>query len=123
MLEYKKQPYLVVVDYFSRYVELEKLTTTTSQDIIRPEVLFARHGIPEIVMWDSGPQYASKAFDDFASVYGFTHVTSSPRYAQANGMVEQAVQSSYWRNHKIPTWHCLATGQLHWNMATVLPNY
>ena len=94
MLEYQKQSYLVVVDYFSRYVELAKLTTTTSQDIIRHlKSIFARHGIPETVVSDNGPQYASKAFDDFASVYGFTHVTSSPRYAQANGMAERAVQT------------------------------
>ena len=90
MLEYKKQPYLVVVGYFSKCVELVKLTITTSQDIIRHlKSIFRRRDIPVIVVSDNvhGP------FDGFASEYGSIHVTSSPRYAQGNGMAEQAVQT------------------------------
>ena len=90
MLEYKKQPYLVVVRYFAKYVELAKLTTTTSQDIIRHlKSIFRRHDIPVIVVSDN----VHSPFDGFASEYGFIHVTSSPRYAQGNGMAEKAVQT------------------------------
>ncbi|GJQ81969.1 hypothetical protein Trydic_g4702, partial [Trypoxylus dichotomus] len=32
-------------------------------------------------------------FGKFASEYGFTHVTSSPRYAQSNGLVERTIQT------------------------------
>ena len=55
------------------------------------KTVFIRHGIPETVRSDNGPQYSSQEFAQFASSYRFSHVTSSPRYAQSNGHVERAV--------------------------------
>ena len=82
LLEYKKGQYLVVVDYYSRYVELAKLNSLTSADIIlHLKSIFARHGIPGYMISDNGPQYASKAFSAFSQEYGFQHITSSPYYA------------------------------------------
>ena len=89
LLEYKKGQYLVVVDYYSRYAELAKLNSVTSADIIlHLKSIFARHGIPEYLVSDNGPQYASKAFSAFSQEYGFHHITSIPYYAQANGLAE-----------------------------------
>ena len=52
--------YLLVVDYFSRYPEISKLTTTTATAVIvAMKAVFGRHGIPEIVRSDNGPQYSS----------------------------------------------------------------
>ena len=44
-------------------------------------------------MTDSGTQFSSQDFADFASSYGFTCVTSSPKHPQANGKAERAVQT------------------------------
>ena len=53
--------YLLVVDYFSRYMEVQTLTTTTSVSIMRAlKAFFARHGIPSVLVSDNGPQYSSK---------------------------------------------------------------
>ena len=53
--------YLIVVDYFSRYPEVVQLKSTTSQSIITSlKSIFSRHGIPEILVSDNGPQYSSK---------------------------------------------------------------
>jgi len=94
LLEYKGNMYLVVTDYYSRYVELAKLTCITSPSIIgHLKSIFARHGIPVAMVTDNGPQYSSSVFKEFSREYGFTHVTSSPRFAQSNGHVERAVQT------------------------------
>lgn len=86
--------YIVVVDYFSRYPEVIKLSTTTSHQIIEVlKKIFSRHGIPEIVVSDNGPQYSSREFCEFAESYAFTHVTSSPHYAQSNGHAERTVKT------------------------------
>ena len=54
---------------------------------------FARHGIPDIVMSDNGPQFKSADFIKFSLRYGFKHQTSSLRYPQANGEIERWVKT------------------------------
>jgi hypothetical protein len=50
VFELNKNDYLLVVDYFSRYPEVVKVTSTTSASIIAVlKSIFARHGIPEII--------------------------------------------------------------------------
>ena len=55
--------------------------------------VFSRHGIPETVVTDNGPQYSSQEFAAFANQYGFTHTTSSPHFPQSNGHAERAVKT------------------------------
>ena len=86
--------YLIVSDYFSRYPVVVLLKTTTSQSIITAmKSIFSRHGIPEVVISDNGPQYSSQEFADFATAYSFSHITSSPHYPQSNGHTERAVKT------------------------------
>ena len=86
--------YLLVVDYFSRYPEVIQLRKTTTQSVTNAlRSIFSRHGIPETLVSDNGPQYSSEEFRAFASRYGFAHVTSSPRYPQSNGLAERTVKT------------------------------
>lgn len=55
--------------------------------------MFARHGIPETVISDNGPQYSAEAYARFAQGYHFKHVTSSPYFPQSNGEAERAVRT------------------------------
>ena len=83
---------LVVVDYFSNYLEVESLTSVTSRSVIRVlSSLFARHGIPDVLVSDNGPQFASAEFASFTKKWSFQRVTSSPHYAQSNGKAENAM--------------------------------
>ena len=89
----KGTDYLITVDYFSRYPEVTQLRTTTSSTVINSlKSIFARHGIPETVRSDNGPQFASSEFDDFARNYQFRHTTSSPHFPSSNGQAERAVK-------------------------------
>ena len=70
--------YLVTVDYYSNFWEIDKLNRTTSNAVIsKVKSHFARYGIPSTVMSDNGPQFASEEFARFAQNYNFEHVTSS----------------------------------------------
>ena len=72
LFELKGDHYLLVSDYFSRYLEVVRLATTTSSSVIRAlKMIFSRYGIPEVLRSDNGPQYASKEFEEFAKSYGF----------------------------------------------------
>ena len=79
LFELKGATFLLVVDYFSRYVETTKLASTTSSAIISAlKSIFARFGIPEIVLSDNGPQFVSMEMKEFSELYRFQHNTSSP---------------------------------------------
>lgn len=95
LFELNKNTYLLIVDYYSRYVEVITLhKNTSSVAVIQAlKTIFARHGIPDEVRSDNGPQYHCKEFVQFAKAWGFKHTTSSPRYPQSNGEVERAVRT------------------------------
>ena len=94
LFEWHKNTYVLIVDYFSRYIEVAKMQATTSRATVEHcKSIFARHGVPEIVMSDNGPQYSSGDFASFAEEYGFTHITSSPKFPQSNGEAERAVKT------------------------------
>ena len=90
----KKSNYILIIDYFSRYIEVIKLKSTTSQSIIEAlQSVFSCYSIPETVVSDNGPQYSSNEFNTFAKRYSFTHITSSALFPQSNAQVERAVQT------------------------------
>ena len=94
LFEWKKRTYLLLVDYYSRYIEIALLSRPTAAEVITHlKSIFARHGIPELVMSDNGPQYSCDAFSEFAREYQFRHLTSSPIYPQSNGEAEHAVKT------------------------------
>ncbi len=94
LFEWKKTIYLLTVDYYSRFIEVVKLSALTSSDIIRHlKTIFARYGISEELRSDNSPQFSANEFAHFAKEYDFRHTTSSPKYPQANGEPERAVQT------------------------------
>ena len=72
--------YLLIVDYFSRWIEIAKLAGTTSDDVISQlKSIFAQNGIPEVVRSDCGPQFCSNLFSKFAETYGFQQPSISTK--------------------------------------------
>ncbi len=86
LFEWKQAIYLLVVDYYSRYIEIARLSRLTTAEVITHlKSIFARHGIPETFISDNGPQYASRNFKEFANEYEFKHSTSSPSGERGGG--------------------------------------
>ena len=84
--------YLLVIDYYSNYPEIAKLSSISSSDVIlHMKSIFARHGIPSVVVSDNATCYSSRLYREFAEEYNFLHRTSSPGYAQSNGKEERGV--------------------------------
>ena len=94
LFELNGKNYLLTVDYFSRYPEVHELKSTTSASVINHlKSTFSRHGIPEVVRSDNGPQFSSLEFARFSNSFEFQHLTSSPKYPQSNGQVERMVKT------------------------------
>lgn len=94
LFELNGATYLLVVDYFSRYIEVQKLSSTNSKSVILAlKAIFSRHGVPVTFVSDNGPQYTSREMQEFAESYGFKQVTSSPHFPQSNGMAERSVKT------------------------------
>ncbi|CAH2092466.1 unnamed protein product [Euphydryas editha] len=91
---FQKKYFLILVDYFSNFIEVCPLTNMGTHAVITAlKDQFARHGIPVELVTDNGPAYTSREFRKFCSTWCFTHITTSPYYAQANGLSERAVQT------------------------------
>ena len=95
LFTFDKKEWLVIVDHWSVYFELNQVPYTLSSTVIKSlKNQFARHGIPVTLYSDNGSQFASREFSEFASAWQFDHQTSSPHFPQSNGKVENAVKSA-----------------------------
>ena len=86
--------YTVVVDYYSRWIEILRLSYTNAACIAKLKDIIARLGISNELVSDNAPQFSSSEFKSFADQYGFTHVTSSPYLPNVYGEAERAVETA-----------------------------
>ena len=92
LFTYGSETFLVTVDYYSDYFELDLLQDATTESVIKAtKSHFARHGIADMIT-DNGPQYSSDQFAAFTREWEFQHTTSSQLHSQSNGKAESAVK-------------------------------
>ena len=92
---FNNEQYLILMDYYSRYFELERTPTKTSAAVInKMKSIFSRHGIPEKVISDNGRQFSAQEFAWFAKEWDFSHVTRGPTYPPPNGLTEKVVHTA-----------------------------
>lgn len=85
---------LVVIDYFSRYVELEIMASITAKETIkRLTKIFRVWGVPRTITLDNAKQFISTEFDEFSKFKGIHLNHTSPYWPQANGEVERQNRS------------------------------
>lgn len=83
--------YLIVMDYYSRWLEILKIKPKTSTAVIKKlKKFFSRFGILEVIVADNNP-CGNFEFKKFALDWDFTVINSSPNYPKSNGLAEKAV--------------------------------
>ncbi|GAA0159044.1 hypothetical protein LIER_15924 [Lithospermum erythrorhizon] len=81
---------VVVVDYFSKWVEAAPLQKTGSDSIVRLlwKHIITRFGVLRILVSDNGPQFESEELAQFCEKYNIEHQFSPVYYPRCNGQVE-----------------------------------
>lgn len=82
------------MDAHSKWPEIYPTTSITASRTV--EILsdiFARFGIPEIIVTDNGTQFTSEIFQTFCSSNGITHLRSPPFHPSSNGQAERFVDT------------------------------
>ena len=95
LFSWQGKDYLITVDYYSNFWEIDFLANTSSQSVVNKlKAHFARYGSPVQLVSDNGPQFTSETFRKFTTTWDIEHLTSSPGNSQANGMAESAVKTA-----------------------------
>ena len=64
--------FLVVIDAHSKWIEVSPMVTATSLTTIQQlRQMFSRFGLPDIIVLDNGPQFASSEFAKTARILAF----------------------------------------------------
>ena len=94
LLLLERQSFLIAIDYYSGYFEVQDMNSTTSTRVITVlKSWFSRHGIPMTLISDNGLPFSSEDFKAFSAEWDFHHVTSSSYHPQSNGRAESAVKT------------------------------
>lgn len=84
--------YLIVVDAYSKWLEVKPMHSTTSTRIIDAlRSTFATFGVPRILFSDNAPNFVSNEMDEFLTRNGIKHYTSAPYHPATNGQAERMV--------------------------------
>ncbi|KAJ8882296.1 hypothetical protein PR048_014098 [Dryococelus australis] len=86
--------HLVIIYYLSTWIELCQLQRGSAEEVNTAfKGVFATHGIPKLVIANHVPFWSRECLL-LTQEWGFTIVTSSPRYLLSNGMAERTVQTA-----------------------------
>ncbi|XP_058816353.1 uncharacterized protein K02A2.6-like [Topomyia yanbarensis] len=83
----------VVVDYYSRYLDvMEMKSTTASSPIEALARIFKEHTYPESIRSDNGPPFTSEQFSQYCASRNIKLVKTISYWLQMNGLVERQNQ-------------------------------
>lgn len=85
--------FLVVVDYFSRFLKvIEMRNTNAAKTIEALEQIFNEQAYPETIRCDNGPPFSSEEFADYCESKNIKLIRTIPYWPQMNGLVERQNQ-------------------------------
>jgi len=89
--EYKGHMFLILVDTYSKWPEVVVMPSTSAQRTVAElRTIFARWGLPRVLVSDNGPQFTSAVFQSFMKT-NVLHLTSSAYHPATNGQAEKGV--------------------------------
>ena len=95
MFSWSGKDYLLTIDYFSGWWEVDRLNDTTATAVIRVlKSHIGRWGIPSTLISDNGPQFTAAQFETFLSEWEIQHHTSAPGHPNANGKAQSGVKTA-----------------------------
>jgi ribonuclease HI len=88
----QKKFIIVAIDYFSKYVEAEALSTITDKQVCQFiwRNIITRYGVPRVIITDNGRQFISKHTAEYCNKFNIHIRFSSVSRPQTNGQVESA---------------------------------
>ena len=81
---------IVDIDYFTKWVEVEALTTITEKNV-RSFVwryIICKYGTLRVLVSDNGKQFDNNSFRNFRSQLGIKNHYSSPTHPRANEQIK-----------------------------------
>ena len=83
---------LVGIDYFTKLIEAEPLTTITARNVQNFvwKNIVCRFGLPQVIITDNGRQFTDRGLAEFYEKLSIKHITSSVENPQTNGQAEAA---------------------------------
>ena len=90
---FESHTYLITTDHYIDFIEVNKVADTLANPtVIKTEAHFTRHGVPETILTDNGPQFIATEFEALCGKYQIKHITSSPYWPKGNSKAEAAVK-------------------------------
>lgn len=87
---FQGKTFLIVVDSHSKWLEVSIVPSMSSGAVINIlRLLFATHGIPDVLVSDNGTAFTSIEFKVFTQRNGIRHVTTAPYHPSSNGQAEE----------------------------------
>lgn len=86
---------IVVVDYFTKWAEVEPLATITEQKVqnFAWKSIICIFGIPRAIVSDNGKQFDNPKFKKFCAELGINNYFSAPAHPQSNGQSEVTIRT------------------------------
>lgn len=90
----EKEYFFIITDAFSKWPEVFRTKTITAEFTIRKlREVFARFGLPEVVVSDAGTQFTSEVFKKFLNNNNIRGIVIAPGHPASNGAAENSVKS------------------------------
>jgi hypothetical protein len=91
---FKQLTYLIIIDAFSKWLEVMPVATTdfvsTSAAL---DTFFSVHGFCDTLISDGGPPFTSSQFATYVKGRCIRHILSPAYHPRSNGLAERAVQT------------------------------